>query len=134
MPWYVLKTKPRSEKKVEDRLLKLGIEAFCPTRIERRQWSDRIKKVETPLLPSMILVNLEDKERDLVFDAPGALRYLFWMGKPARVTEQEIEVLKEMKDKKSNVLSVEKIEVGKEVEIDKLGSEKLKGVVKKISG
>ncbi|PWH86398.1 UpxY family transcription antiterminator [Brumimicrobium oceani] len=134
MPWYVLLTKPKSEKKVESRLLQLDVKAYCPTRIERRQWSDRIKKVETPLLPSMILVNLEDKERDIVFEIPGAVRYLFWMGKPAQVSEQEIDVLKEMSENQANVLSVEKIEVGKEVEIDNLGSEKQKGVIKKISG
>ena len=34
MKWYVLHTKPRSEKKVEEKLLSLGINAYCPTRTE----------------------------------------------------------------------------------------------------
>lgn len=134
MPWYVLLTKPKSEKKVEARLIQLGINAYCPTRIERRQWSDRIKKVETPLLPSMILVKLEDKDRDIVFEVPGASRYLFWMGKPAEVSEEEIEVLKEMSENQTNIISVEQLREGSEIDITNLGSEVKKGVVKKISG
>ena len=44
MNWYVLYTKPRSEKKVEEKLLSLGINAYCPTYSEIRFWSDRKKK------------------------------------------------------------------------------------------
>ena len=134
MPWYVLLTKPKNEKKVESRLLQLGVEAYCPTRIERRQWSDRIKKVETPLLPSMILVNIKDKDREIVFDGPGVSRYLFWMGKPAEVSQQEIDVLNEMSKNQTNIISVEQLKEGSEIDITNLGSETQKGVVKKISG
>ena len=42
--WCVIITKPKSEKKVASQLQLLGIEAFCPTRKEVRQWSDRKKK------------------------------------------------------------------------------------------
>jgi len=134
MPWYVLYTKPKCEKKVESNLRKLGIKAYCPIRIERRQWSDRIKKVEIPLLPSMVLVNLEDKERDTVFQIPGASRYLFWMGKPATVSEQEIEALYEIETNQVNIIKVEPLQKGSEIDIKNFGSESKKGVIKKISG
>ena len=45
MNWFVVHTKPRFEKKVEERLLSLGIEAYCPVRKEIRLWSDRKKKL-----------------------------------------------------------------------------------------
>lgn len=134
MPWYVLITKPKCEKKVESNLNKIGVKAYCPTRIERRQWSDRIKKVETPLLPSMILVELQDKEREIVFEVPGALRYLFWMGKPAQVSKQEIDVLIDMENNQVNIIKVEQLKEGSEIDIENLGSESKKGVIKKISG
>mgnify|MGYP000229033135 CR=1 FL=1 len=57
MTWYVLVTQPRSELKVKARLRHIGIEVCCPTRVERRQWSDRVKKVTQPLLPPMVLVS-----------------------------------------------------------------------------
>lgn len=134
MPWYVLITKPKSEKKVADRLTNMGINVCCPTRIERRQWSDRVKKVEVPLLPSMVLVNLQDRERSMVFQVPGALRYLFWLGQPAEVSQEEVDALKEMKNNQANILEVSKLEEGAEIELENLGSGVKKGIVKRVSG
>ena len=88
--WFVLYTKPRTEIKVSQRLSVLGIENYTPTRIEVRQWSDRKKKITIPLLPSMVLVNLETKDPNLVFDVPGVVRYLFEQGKRAVVSNAEV--------------------------------------------
>jgi transcription antitermination factor NusG len=134
MPWYVLITKPRFEKKVTARLLKMGVKAFCPTRVENRQWSDRIKKVEVPLLPSMVLVFLENKERQIVFQVPGSLRYFFWLGKPAKVSALEIDALNNIQKDNSTVVEVEKLTVGSEIEIDTFDNVAKKGIVKKVSG
>jgi len=88
--WFVLYTKPRNELKVVERLRSNGVEAYTPTRTEVRQWSDRTKKVKVPLLPSMVLVSLQEKQVDLVFEVPGVVRYLFEHGKRARVSNQEV--------------------------------------------
>ena len=88
--WFVLCVKPRNELKVTDRLSGLGIEVYIPTRIEVKQWSDRKKKVITPLLPSMVLVCLLEKEVDMVFEVPGVVRYLFEQGKRASVSNEEV--------------------------------------------
>ena len=32
---------------------------------------------------------------NIVFNVPGVVRYLFWLGKPAVIHDQEIEVLKD---------------------------------------
>ncbi|MBT5089967.1 MAG: transcriptional elongation/antitermination factor NusG-like protein, partial [Flavobacteriales bacterium] len=66
--WFVIYTKPRQELKVLERLTHLGIEAYTPTKIEVRKWSDRKKKVTVCLLPSMVLVCLEEKEVSKVFE------------------------------------------------------------------
>ena len=88
--WFVLCTKPRHELKVTDRLSGLGLEVYAPTRIEVRKWSDRTKKVTIPLLPSMVLVCLLEKETHTVFEVPGVLRYLFEHGKRANVSNEEV--------------------------------------------
>lgn len=133
--WYVLQTKPRSEKKVASRLSDMGIEVYCPVKTEIRQWSDRKKKVEVPVLPSMVLVKIEDKNRPLVFDAAGVVRYLFWLGKPAIVPEDEINILQEALTSGLKVVDVKKIEVGDVIEVEGLGSiSKEKGTVKYVSG
>jgi len=93
MPWFVLYTQPRNEKKVAERLEKLGITAYCPMTIQVRQWSDRKKKVEVPLLNSYVFVHLEEADRKLVFEVPGIVRFLFWLGEPAIVRDEEIKTL-----------------------------------------
>ena len=90
MKWFVLFTKPRHELKVLERLISLGIQAYTHTKIVTRQWSDRKKKITIPLLPSMVLVNLENKDPNLVFDIPGVVRYLFEQGKRAVVSNAEV--------------------------------------------
>ena len=92
--WFVLCTKPRNELKVTERLTRIGVEVYTPTKIEVRQWSDRKKKVLVPLLPSMVLVHLLVKEVDVVFDVPGAVRFLFEHGKRASVSNEEVLAMK----------------------------------------
>ena len=88
--WFVLFTKPSNELKVTERLTFIGIEVYTPCRIEVRQWSDRKKKTLVPLLPSMVLVSLQCKQVDQVFEVPGVVRYLFEHGKRAKVSNQEV--------------------------------------------
>lgn len=93
MPWYVLYTKPRQEKKVADSLNAIGIEAYCPLVTVVKQWSDRKKKVQIPLINSYVFINIEEHQREAVFKVSGVVRYLFWLGKPAVVRAIEIEAL-----------------------------------------
>lgn len=134
MPWYVLITKPKSEKKVALKLEEKGIEVCCPVRTEMRQWSDRNKKVEVPLLPSMILVKLSDNERSQVFKVFGAVRYLYWLGKPATVSEAEVEALLDINVNSMTVLAVEELKPGTIIDVKGLGMVIEKGTVKYVSG
>jgi transcriptional antiterminator RfaH len=93
MHWYVLYTKPRNEKKVADGLHRLGMTAYCPLHTQIKQWSDRKKKVSEPLFRSYVFVQLPEERRQDVFQVPGVVRYLFWLGKPAIVRNEEIAVL-----------------------------------------
>ena len=92
--WFVIYTKPRTEIKVSQRLSVLGIENYTPTIIEVRQWSDRKKKILVPLLPSMVLVSIHEKEVNKVFEVAGVVRYLFEKGKRAEVSEDEVLAMK----------------------------------------
>jgi len=98
MSWYVLYTKPRTEKRVAESLEQMGVEVYCPLITEIKQWKDRKKKLKTPLFKSYVFIKLEDKNRNRVFDVPGVVRYLFWLGKPAIVRNEEIEVIQEWLD------------------------------------
>ena len=51
--------------------------------------------MEIPLIPGYIFVQLDENKRDLVFQVSGVVRYVFWLGKPAIVRNEEILILKE---------------------------------------
>jgi len=93
--WYVLYTKPKNEIKSAELISSWGYEVYCPVIKTVKQWSDRKKKVTEPLFKSYIFVCIEEHERELVFEAPGAVRYLFWLGKPAIVRDYEIEAIRQ---------------------------------------
>ena len=130
--WHVIYTKPRAEKKVEERLNNFGIEAYCPVKQEVKQWSDRKKKILVPVLPSMVLVNIDVKERNKVFDIPGVVRYMFWLNKHAIVKDGEVASLKSLLSQ-NNIISqnTETLKVGENINVP--GFENQSGIIKKIS-
>ena len=133
MKWHILHTKPRNEKKVEKQLIALGINAYCPTKTEFKFWSDRKKKVNIPVLPSMVLVKIGEKEKDKVFYSPAVIKYMHWLGKKAVVRQEEVDVLKKYLKGNYNILNtnVSKLELGDELNVALLN--KQKGIVKKLS-
>ncbi|UJH89872.1 UpxY family transcription antiterminator [Antarcticibacterium sp. 1MA-6-2] len=118
MEWFVVYTKPRSELKVAEGLKKAGIENFCPTITEVRQWSDRKKKITSPLFKSYVFVYLPDSKREQVFEVPGVVRFLNWLGKPARVMNQEIETIKTwLADENIEEVATEHLQPGDQITI-----------------
>ena len=65
-----------------------------------KQWSDRKKKVQEPVFPSYIFVNLQEYEQEQtnVLETPGAVRFLFWLKKPGVVREEEVEAIRQFLD------------------------------------
>ena len=93
--WFVVYTKPQQELKVSQELSSMGITNYCPTITLVKQYSDRKKKVNKPLLPSYVMVNLEENQREKVFSCNGIIRYLFFLGKPAVVAAFEIHLMQD---------------------------------------
>ena len=133
MNWYVLHTKPRCEKKVEEQLLSIGINAYCPTRSDFKLWTDRKKKIYKPVLPSMVLVCIDDKDINRVFESPLVVRYMFWMGKRAVVRQSEVDILKKYLDGSDNstISKSLSINVGDDFRLSSFNNEK--GIVRRIS-
>ena len=121
--WFVVYTKPRHELKVLDHLSILGVESYTPTKIEVRKWSDRKKKVTVCLLPSMVLVCLQENEVNKVFEVPGVRRYLFVHGERARVKNDEMLAMKYYIAKTYQLTDEKKMEVGGKVKVRFLDKE-----------
>ena len=117
--WYVLYTKPRNEKKVAERLSTAGYNVYCPLYKVKRQWSDRMKVVEEPLFKGYLFIQVEDKKRDEVFNYPGAVRYLFWLRRPAQVRQAEINTIQKwLGEYNHEDIDISHIQTGALVRID----------------
>lgn len=74
--------------------MKRGYEVFLPLQKVMRQWSDRKKKVETPLFNSYIFVfESEDKISEIV-QTPGISWNIRYNDKPAVLRAEELGIIK----------------------------------------
>jgi len=94
--WYALYTRSRQEKKVYKELTDQSIEAYLPLEIKIRQWSDRKKKVEEPMIRSYVFVKSSEKEYYDILNTFGAVRYVTFEGKAAPIPEWQIDAMKKM--------------------------------------
>lgn len=133
MNWYVLYVKSRYEKQVAERLQRINIEVYCPLIKETKQWSDRKKTVETPLFKSYVFVRLAPKDRQVVFEVSGVVRYLFWLGKPAIARDKEIDVIKMwLEDDSIEEIEMAQMVPGQEILIEKGMFKDKRAVVKEV--
>ena len=133
MKWYVLYTRPKAEQKSAGELEKMGIEVYCPQITEIRQWSDRTKKIKTPLFKSYIFVRLNEPDRNIVFNVPSVVRYLTWLGKPAVVKDQEIETIKNwLSDDSFEDIQVHSLSPGDQVKIHNGALKGKSGIVQEV--
>jgi len=119
--WYAVYTRSRAEKKVANDLHLQDIECFLPLQKKLRQWKDRKKWVETPLLPGYCFVHVSRKEYDRVLQTDNVVCYITFEGKAAMVRNEQIEGLKTLlKQNEFDVeITRESFEPGKKVEIIK---------------
>jgi transcription antitermination factor NusG len=92
--WYAAYTTARAEKKVACELVKQGIDHYLPLRVTIRQWSDRKKKVEIPLINSYIFVHIIPKEHLTVLQVSGVVKIIHFDGKPVPIPEWQIDNLR----------------------------------------
>ena len=88
--WYAVYTNSRAEKRVSDRINEMGVETFLPLQKTLRQWSDRKKLVEKPLISSYVFVKAIPKEFFTIRTVDGVVKFIMIQGKPVAIPEQQI--------------------------------------------
>ena len=136
MPWYVLYTKPRNEKKTAALLAERGFIVFCPMQETIKQWSDRKKKVSEPIFRSYLFVHLQDyNSRQVeVLTTPGAVRFLWWLGKPAIVRDEEIQAIRDFLDDYDSVALSISFTEGQAVTVAHGALQEQKGTIVRLKG
>ena len=118
LKWYAIYTSPRAEKQVYKRLLEEGIEAFLPLQRTYRQWSDRKKLIEKPLLSSYVFVRMTGKQFPVVFKTYGVVKFVSFEGTPVAIPQNQIDNLKLIVNSDAEIeVSNDHFEPGDNVEV-----------------
>ena len=94
--WHAVYVKSRTEKKAHAELQFKEIETFLPLQRKLRQWSDRKKWVEMPLISGYLFVKICRKEYDSVLQSDYVVSYVRFNGVAAVIPENQIDYLKLM--------------------------------------
>lgn len=119
--WFVLYTKPRWEKKIDATLIRKGVESWCPLQKIERQWTDRKKVIEDPLFKSYVFVHIDEAEKTNVLMTDGVLNFVYYLGKPAIIKDEEINTIKMYlaeKDARISIISDEGFKAGEKIRVN----------------
>jgi len=96
--WYALHTRPRHEKIVARRLEERGVTAFLPMVTEVHRWSDRKKKVETPLFSCYVFAKFVPNrtERLRVLRVEGVFSLVGAQGEGAPIPDMQIDAVRSL--------------------------------------
>ena len=93
--WYVVYTRSHCEKKVAAQLDKKEVEYYCPLNRVIRKWADRKKMVHEPLFSSYVFVRTNEQYLYQIKQVSSDIvNFVYWLGKPAIVRDNEIENIK----------------------------------------
>ena len=73
----------------------------------QKQWSDRKKIVFEPLFKGYIFIKISDAHKWDVKQIQGIINYVYWLGKPAKVKEDEIDTIRKFLSEFENVEVIE---------------------------
>lgn len=134
--WHAVYVKSRAEKKAQLELQVMEIETFLPLQRKLRQWSDRKKWVETPLISGYLFVRASRREYDQVLQSNYIVSYVRFEGKAAIVPDSQIEYLQLMlrQDNSEVEIKREKLKPGQMIEVVSGPMIGLKGKLQKIKG
>lgn len=101
--WYAVYTNPRAEKQVYTRLAESNIESYLPLKKTIRQWSDRKKTVEMPLIPSYVFVKITPKLFPQIYKTYGVVKVISFEGKPVAIPQKQIDILRLLIDSNADI-------------------------------
>lgn len=134
--WHAVYVKSRAEKKAQTELQFKEIETFLPLQRKLRQWSDRKKWVETPLISGYLFVRASRKEYDLVLQSNYIVSYVRFEGKAAIIPDNQIDYLRLMLKQYGAEIEItrEKLKPGQKIEVIAGPMIGLRGKLQKIKG
>jgi|SRR5579859_91006 len=134
--WYALQTRVHREKVVEQRLQERGVVTFLPTVTEVRRWSDRKKKIESPLFSSYLFVKVSDSKVDRlrVLCVDGVFQFVGIRGEATPIPEEQIEAVRALVNGEMTWSNHPFLKIGQRVRIRNGALQGVEGILLSRSG
>ena len=134
--WYAVQTRSRHERVASHHLSLRGVSNYLPTVCEIRRWSDRRQKVELPLFPGYVFVQIvaRNENRVEVLRTPGIVRFVGPSPEGAQIPELQIEIVKKLIDQDVRWSSHPFLKVGQRIRIRGGALDQVEGIFLKRNG
>lgn len=116
--WFALTVRPNHERTVEKGLRNQGFEAYLPVQRVRRQWSDRVKELDSALFPGYVFCRFEPAERLRILTSPGVLAIAGTGRRPVPVEDEEISNIRTLVASRRELAWWPYVQVGERVRIE----------------
>ena len=93
LPWFALQVRSRHEMGIALALRGKGYESFLPTYRCRKNWSDRVKEVESPLFPGYLFCQFDSQDRLPILTTPGIIQIVGYNRQPIPIELSEISAI-----------------------------------------
>lgn len=127
--WYAVYTSANHEKRVAEQFAVRGIQHFLPTYESVRKWKDRKVRLQMPLFPGYIFVQMLLTNRFGVLQVPGVARLVGFHGQPAAVPEDDLLRVREFLSRGFRAEPHRLMKVGRRVRVRSGPLEGMEGIV-----
>jgi transcription antitermination factor NusG len=115
--WFALYVKPNHEFRAKTELDLLDIHTYLPVITKIKQWNDRKKKIDEPLIKSYIFIFADEKERLSSLENRCVVKCVSDHGRPARIPDWQIINLQNMLNHQGEFHVFENLVKGTNIEI-----------------
>ncbi len=116
-PWYAVCTRNQHEATVANALAWKGFEVFLPSYCATRRWRDRTKHLKFPLFPGYVFLQGNMAKRLDILTTPGVCHLVASGGRPAVISESEIQTVRTLVDWGDHVRSHQLLKCGDRVRV-----------------
>jgi transcription antitermination factor NusG len=120
--WFAARTQMNCERKAAKEFERIAEETYLPTQEEIHVWSDRKKKIQRIVIPTILFVKMSDQEANRTHRTAyfcGFLGYNRHDTKPAPIPDKEIEILRFMLGHSDTPVAIESkpVKLGDKVKV-----------------
>jgi transcription antitermination factor NusG len=134
LPWYAVQVRAGGEPQVNAALENKGYEVFCPTYLETRKYSDRLKNVQVALFAGYTFCRMKISKRLPVLVTAGVNGIVSFGGVHQPIPEEEIEKIRSAIQSGARTKPWPYLTEGRRIRIQCGSMSGLEGILVKIKG